>query len=56
MSNIIDFIAYKITKRIMSPEKYAEVVQCAMKKKDIWLDQPLADANVIIAKAYKGIL
>ena len=51
---IIDFTAYKMIKRIMSPEQYAEVVQFAMKNKDKWVHRQICDTNIIVASALKN--
>lgn len=54
MSKIIDFMAYKYLKKIMTPEQYAEVVGEAWQSEENWIDQPTYNTNLVLARAFKN--
>lgn len=53
MTNIIELEAYKKTRKIMSPEQYAEYMQGIMKSKEEWIYKPMHDIKLVIARAVK---
>lgn len=54
MSNVIEFEAFRKLRKIISPKEYAEITQRAMKNKDKWVDRPMYDTNIVVARAFKN--